>query len=103
MKKFSKAIGAILGTATAAGLVALASVFGLELPAGVAEAAAVVLGAAATFLAPANEDATLLERFEDAADYFVERLDDEDDYVGAHRADECADCPVAACSDCPLH
>lgn len=54
LKYFSKFIAAVLGTATPAGIIALAGQFGVEIPTELAVAIVSLLGAMATVFAPAN-------------------------------------------------
>src|SRR5690606_21650370 len=56
MKKYSKALGALLGMATPAGVISVAAFFGLEVPTELAVAIVGVLGAIGTYLAPANAE-----------------------------------------------
>ena len=80
MKRFSKAIAALLGTATPAGIIGLAAFFGLEISAEIAVSVVSFLGVVATVLAPANAPSAKQDFPEQ------EPYEEESEYVGAHRA-----------------
>src|SRR5690606_41663982 len=56
MRQYSKALGALLGMPTPAGVISVAAFFGLEVPTELAVAIVGVLGAIGTYLAPANAE-----------------------------------------------
>lgn len=56
MKRYSKAIAALLGTATPAGIIAIAAFFGVPITPEIAVAIVSFLGVVATILSPANEE-----------------------------------------------
>lgn len=55
MKRIAKAVGALLGSVTGAGVVALFAAFDVTIPLALAGAIAVILATVGAYLAPANE------------------------------------------------
>lgn len=106
MKQYSKALGALLGMATPAGVISVAAFFGLEVPTELAVAIVGVLGAIGTYLAPANAEKQPKGDVDELEEISPETHPELYTTVGGkHRADEvevCEECPAGGCEGCPL-
>lgn len=105
LKRFSKAIAALLGTATPAGIIGIAAALGWDIPMEVATAVVAGLGVLATVLAPANAEKSPAGDSEAqeliSPETHPELYESADEYVGQHRA-PCEECPANNCEGCPL-
>lgn len=84
MKRYAKALAALVGTVTPAAVITVAAYFGLEVSTEVAVAVVSFLGAVATAVAPANAEKVALVEQE------------------PYEVPPCEECPASACDGCPL-
>lgn len=85
MSKYAKALGALLGMATPAGVISAAAFIGLEISTELAVTIVGVLGVIGTYFAPANTS--------DAVDETAQ---------APYEAEPCGECPANGCDACPL-